>query len=690
MFARVIVAFIATYLVGTHGETVDFHVNGLRKGLYSLHHDHAVHKANDGKKEAAAHVSQHHLRTNEVISASNSAAVSTLSNPSGHPDGNDDGWVDQHAYYEYVYYMHKDFVDDKCRYPVYKYVTKLDQCYRSSDHSGYYRFHVRAHPEGNAYRSWIEFYSDPACMNFQHKEQLDGHQENILMCTYLEPNFFMMNHAIDHPLNPKYDQLGFSVLTYETHSHCASNNFLHGVIDSVYLRLGMCIPAMSAGEYDQIWTECSPEHGLVGMEFWSTDGTCGIGIKNSHVVHTHQSACSNDASSIGGYGRGWMNFVCSSVTKVDPPPLTTGTPVTLPVGTPSLAPVTAPTIPTGPGTTHVFAGTPGFNHYLGDDGPATSAYLYRPFGLWVDTVDNVYISDIMTHKIRKVDSAGIITRVAGTETNVAGFTDNVPGVNALLSEPMGMAANNDWVFFADHGNNRIRAFSRATGNLVKTVVGGCSSDCNFDNTATVRGDKWMIFSPTGIAYKSGYLVYLGGSGVYLTEMTTGTFQTKFLYANPGGAPTEAHLVQPRGIAMSANGLSVYVSDMYRIFHIDITNPTVPVTTKIAGIYNSMTSGNNGDDSRVTSVGIPTDIWLDEAHNKIYFTENLPGKIRTIDKANNYALGTFAGASAAGHTVDAGYNTAVALQSPWGLYKSPVSDRLFLADQDNQCVRVYEL
>lgn len=50
----------------------------------------------------------------------------------------------------------------------------------------------------------------------------------------------------------------------------------------------------------------------------------------------------------------------------------------------------------------------------GDGGPATSAYLYGPQGVYVDASGNVYIADTFNCKIRKVCVCG--TNIAATAT----------------------------------------------------------------------------------------------------------------------------------------------------------------------------------------------------------------------------------------------------------------------------------
>jgi hypothetical protein len=67
-------------------------------------------------------------------------------------------------------------------------------------------------------------------------------------------------------------------------------------------------------------------------------------------------------------------------------------------------------------------GTPGLNDmggYTGDGGPATSAELAQPISVAVDAAGNIYIAGINDPHIRRVDTAGIITTVAGNGTTIA-------------------------------------------------------------------------------------------------------------------------------------------------------------------------------------------------------------------------------------------------------------------------------
>jgi len=68
---------------------------------------------------------------------------------------------------------------------------------------------------------------------------------------------------------------------------------------------------------------------------------------------------------------------------------------------------------------------------LGDNGPATSADFTQPSGVAVDQAGNLYIADHQAHRVRKVNTSGIITTLAGTGTG--GFSgDGGPASAAML------------------------------------------------------------------------------------------------------------------------------------------------------------------------------------------------------------------------------------------------------------------
>jgi sugar lactone lactonase YvrE len=107
--------------------------------------------------------------------------------------------------------------------------------------------------------------------------------------------------------------------------------------------------------------------------------------------------------------------------------------------------------------------------YSRNGGLATEAQLDRPVGVAVDAAGNLFITEIFVHVVRKVDTKGIITTVAGT--GEPGFSgDGGPAVAAQLSNPFGVAVDSAGnLFIADWGNYRVRKVD-STG-IITTVAG---------------------------------------------------------------------------------------------------------------------------------------------------------------------------------------------------------------------------
>lgn len=121
------------------------------------------------------------------------------------------------------------------------------------------------------------------------------------------------------------------------------------------------------------------------------------------------------------------------------------------------------------GIISTFAGT-GVAGYSGDGGPATSALLYRPFGVAVDTAGNVYIAEDSNHVIRKVDPGGIISTIAGR--GVKGYSgDGGPARQALLTIPQRLAVDDSGhIYLTDWVNHTVRKISSCVNVIASSVI----------------------------------------------------------------------------------------------------------------------------------------------------------------------------------------------------------------------------
>ncbi len=118
-------------------------------------------------------------------------------------------------------------------------------------------------------------------------------------------------------------------------------------------------------------------------------------------------------------------------------------------------------------------GAPG---YSGDGGPAVEAQVGAPTAIRFDGAGNLYFSDGDHHVVRKIDSEGMITTIAGTGGR--GFSeDGTPADSARLSGPQGLEVSREGeVYVSDTGNNRVRRI--ASDGSIRTVA-GCAEAGDF-------------------------------------------------------------------------------------------------------------------------------------------------------------------------------------------------------------------
>jgi trimeric autotransporter adhesin len=110
----------------------------------------------------------------------------------------------------------------------------------------------------------------------------------------------------------------------------------------------------------------------------------------------------------------------------------------------------------------------GSSTFSGDGGPATAAALTTPSGVAFDTAGNLFISDAGNNRIRKVNTMGIISTVAGTGSSTyAG--DGVPATTTPIAPQKVDVDRAGNIFIADGPNSRIRMVN--TSGIISTVAG---------------------------------------------------------------------------------------------------------------------------------------------------------------------------------------------------------------------------
>jgi sugar lactone lactonase YvrE len=197
----------------------------------------------------------------------------------------------------------------------------------------------------------------------------------------------------------------------------------------------------------------------------------------------------------------------------------------------------------------------------GDGGNATKAQLQEPVGLDVDRHGVIYIADRDNNAVRKVDAHGIITTIAGT--GLAGFSgDGGPATKATLDNPQDVAVDSRGnVFVSDSNNHRVRMID--THGVITTVAGSGEVGSTGDGGPATKAE---MNDPNGLAFDAQGNLYVADDttpqirkidrhGVITTFAGTGESG----HSGDGGPATDATFTYPIGLTFDADG-NLYVAD----------------------------------------------------------------------------------------------------------------------------------
>ena len=196
------------------------------------------------------------------------------------------------------------------------------------------------------------------------------------------------------------------------------------------------------------------------------------------------------------------------------------------------------------GILETIAGT-GVKGFGGDGGPATSALVNDPTNPVYDASGNLYFYDFENARIRRIDTQGIITTVAGDgQAAVAGVDLSAPATAQPISGP-------NVPFALDASGNIYIAGASSNLILRVTSTGNLETFANLDTFAQLEGPTSMVIDPSGNVYVvSGFTP----NGI-LRISPDGTVSTFATFPEP--APPEEALNEATLISTDATG-NVYV------------------------------------------------------------------------------------------------------------------------------------
>jgi PKD repeat protein len=297
------------------------------------------------------------------------------------------------------------------------------------------------------------------------------------------------------------------------------------------------------------------------------------------------------------------------------------------------------------------AGT-GAAGYTGNGGAAIAAQINYPIGLCADDAGNFYFGDVFNHVVRKVDTNGIITTLAGT--TVDGSTgDGGQATAANLSWPVDVILDqpNNRLYICDYMAQHIRKVDLGTGiitNVAGTGAGGFSGDGGPANLAQVNFPTELGLDTQGNLYFTDQ----ANDRIRKIDAVSGIITTIAGIGSPvnsgdGGPALAAGVNHPYGIAIDLNNniyFSAYTGNIVR----RIDGVTGIVTT-IAG--NGVSGSSPDGPAATSSLNFPEGICVDSVGN-VYIAELYNYKIRKVDMVSGN-MTTVAGVGSSTSSGDGG-------------------------------------
>ncbi len=336
------------------------------------------------------------------------------------------------------------------------------------------------------------------------------------------------------------------------------------------------------------------------------------------------------------------------------------------------------------GTISTFAGT-GTEREPGEGVAATAAILHQPAGLATDAGGAIFIADVGSFRIRRVDATtGLITTVAGTGS-YGGGGDGGPATSAALGFARGVAIDADGaLYIADTSNHRVRRVDPATG-IITTVAGDGTPGSSGDGgpATTARLDQ-----PSGVAVAANgdlYVVDTNGHRIRVVDATTHTISTVAGdgtpgYGGDGGQAVAAQLGWPEAVALDGAGrLLIADSTNHAIRRVDLATGVI---VTIAGDGTAGFAGDGGPPG-AARLNYPTQLLVDPT-GAILIADTDNSRIRRIDPALT-TITTIAGAGF-GYNGDGGQATTATMAAPRGLAIAPAGG-VYLVDGIHEVVRV---
>ena len=304
----------------------------------------------------------------------------------------------------------------------------------------------------------------------------------------------------------------------------------------------------------------------------------------------------------------------------------------------------------------------GINGFSGDGGPAVTAEITGSGGNTLfDDYGNIYFDDQNNARIRKINTGGIITTIAGNGT-VGFFGNGGPATAAEFNQNtvVGFDSSRN-MYVSDFGNNQIRIIN--TSGIITAFAGtGAAGYSGNGGAATAARLDWpccVITDDTGNVYIAdswnNVIRKVNTSGII--TLFAGTSAAG--YGGDGGPATAAQLNKPFRIIFDKNW-NMYVADAFnsRIRKIN----TSGIISTFAGT-GSAGYGGDGGPATTAQVNEPYGVCVDTSGN-VYIADTYNNRVRKVNTSG--IISTYAGNGVGAFSGDGGPATAAEINYPTGV------------------------
>jgi hypothetical protein len=258
----------------------------------------------------------------------------------------------------------------------------------------------------------------------------------------------------------------------------------------------------------------------------------------------------------------------------------------------------------------------------------------------------MYITDHDNERVRKINTAGIITTIAGN--GVAGYSgDGGPAIAAEMKLPCLIAMNNAGnLFFADDDNDVIRMIN--TSGIITTAAGNHAMGYSGDGGPATQAE---LDGPEGVTFdKNGNFFIADDENQVVREVNTSGIISTVAgihwrgYSGDGGPATSAELNQPCNVTFDATG-NMYIADQGNSVIRMVDGSGIITTTAGNGLQGY--SGDGGPATAAEMYGASAvefdasgNMFLaDQINNVIREVKGLPNGINQI-RASNFQFSIF--------------------------------------------------